>query len=121
MTDISKQLAAAAARGVDVVVFQNAREPINLRYRWRFRETRDSGIGEFKAAGYDALVVDQDGDSSWWHIKKDGTVIAESGNMYDGGGLYHFDAALLDCEMVLSSVVRARRNAMRRRWPLSRI
>lgn len=100
-------LQVLAARGVDVTVFMNVREPLGLRYKWEFSETRDTGIGIFKAAGYELRVWDLDGDQSEWELRRGKAVLAEGSDIGDGG-LYHFDACLLAAEAALSAEVKRR-------------
>lgn len=113
--DLIAALSEAAQRGVDVTIFTNDREPPPTKLKWRFWETSCAGYGEFKGAGYVVTVMDCDGDASQWWIKRRGELIAEGESVHDGGDFYHFDAALLDAEMVLSSLARAQRSRLQRK------
>jgi hypothetical protein len=104
---IFDDLAVAAARGVEVTVLTGHHEPVELRLPWRFWETRDSGCGEYRAAGYDLVVRDCDGDGSWWELRRGRLVIAK-GASYDWKPFYHFDACCLAAEAALFAAVRAR-------------
>jgi hypothetical protein len=108
MNDIIEVLAKAAERGVEVTIVTNHHEPVELTLRWRFWETRDTGCGDYRAAGYDLVVRDCDGDGSWWELRRGRTVIAE-GSSYDWKPFYHFDACCLAAETALRSEVRRRK------------
>lgn len=111
MTDIFDMLGEAAARGVEVTLITNDRPNPNLRFKWQFRNTRDTGIGSFKGAGIEARVYDLDGDASEWTLKRGRTVIAEGGT-YSCDPFYHFDACLLEAEAALLAAVRVYRAAL---------
>jgi hypothetical protein len=102
------QLAPAAARGVDVTIVTNSREVPALTLKWRFWETRDSGLGEFVGAGYKLFVQDCDGDGSRWTLERQGKVIAK-GESYAWEPHYHFDACCLAAEAALRAEVRRRK------------
>lgn len=106
MNNLMNMLAEAAARGVDVTLVTNHREPPPITLKWRFWETNDSGWGEFRGAGYLLKVRDCDGDFSTWYVKRGRDEIA-SGEM-GGYRPYHFDAALLAAEAAFRADVRAR-------------
>jgi hypothetical protein len=112
MNSLIDILASAADRGVEVTVITNHREPVELTLRWRFWETRDSGCGEYRAAGYDLIVRDQDGDGSWWELRR-GRVVYAHGSSYDFQPLYHFDACCLAAEAALRAEVAKRKDAIR--------
>lgn len=100
-------LSSAAARGVEVTLLISGGDEIDLRYRWTFSHGRDHGKGEFRGAGYHAIVFDYDGDQSEWTLKRRGTVIAEGSDIGDGD-YYHFDACLLAAEAALRADVLTR-------------
>ncbi len=114
MIDIMKHLEAAAARGVEVTVVTNHHQPVKLTLPWRFSETRDTGLGDYRAAGYDLVVRDCDGDASWWELRRGRTVIAKGGSS-DWKPFYHFDACCLAAETALRDDVRRRLAILRAR------
>lgn len=114
MSSIIDALAEAAARGVEVTVVTNYHAPVELTLQWRFWATRDSGCGEYRAAGYDLVVRDCDGDMSWWELRRGRTVIAK-GSTYDWKPFYHFDACCLAAEAALRAEVRRRVAELRAR------
>lgn len=107
-------LAEAAARGVQVTIITNHHEVPPLTLKWKFWNTRDSGCGEYMAAGYKLVVRDCDGDSSWWELRRGRSVIAK-GETYDWKPFYHFDACCLAAESALRAEVRRRLAELRRR------
>jgi hypothetical protein len=111
MIDILEVFSEAAARGVEVTIITSHHEPVQLTLPWRFWETRDSGWGEYRAAGYDLVVRDCDGDSSWWELRRGRTVIAK-GSSHDWKPFYHFDACCVAAEGALRSEVRRRKEAL---------
>lgn len=99
-------LAEAAKRGVEVTILTNLHpEPPPLRFKWDHALHRDCAISTFKGAGYSLRAVDQDGDASYWTLKRGKALLAE-GESWDWQPLYHFDACLLAAEQALLSEVR---------------
>jgi hypothetical protein len=111
-TVVMELLASAAARGVEVTIITNGHHPPPLTLPWRFKETRDTGLGDYRGAGYDLVVRDCDGDMSWWELRRGRTVIAK-GSTYDCRPYYHFDACLLAAEAALRADVRRRLEELR--------
>lgn len=107
--DLMKELAAAAARGVEVTVLTNDRSAPVLTLRWEFKTYNTHATGTFRGAGYDLYVIDKDGDASEWRLRRGKAVIAE-GETYEWQPFYHFDACLLAAEAALRAEV-ARRKA----------
>ena len=100
-------LAIAAARGIEVTVITNDSEPPPLRFKWNFRETSCTAIGRYRAAGYDLVVQDCDGDWSWWELRRGRDVLAK-GEAHEWEPYYHFDACLMASEAALMAEVRRR-------------
>jgi hypothetical protein len=116
--NLLEEFASAVARGVEVTILTNARDPIDLHYNWKFWETRDSGCGEVVGAGYRLVVRDCDGDSSWWELRRGREVLAK-GSSYDWKPYYHFDFCCLEAERALRSEVKRRKTALlTKRQPL---
>ena len=107
MSDLIDTLSEAAARGVEVTIIVNDHPAPVLRYKWQHNEYRDCAVSTFKAAGLEIRAVDQDGDASYWTLKRGKTVLAE-GEIWDWQPYYHFDAALMAAEAALLAEVRAR-------------
>lgn len=105
-------IAGAAARGVEVTVITNHREPCPLTLKWATWETRDSGWAAYRGAGYVLRVRDCDGEFSDWSLKRHGKVIAE-GQTSGSTPYYHCDAACLAAEAALRAEVRPRLAALR--------
>jgi hypothetical protein len=118
MTGIMDELAAAAARGVDVTIFTNHHEAPPLTLPWKFWNTRDSGCGEYRAAGYKLVVRDCDGDASWWELRR-GLVVIAKGETYEWKPFYHFDACCLAAESALRAEVRRRKAELLARRPVA--
>jgi hypothetical protein len=111
---VMDELGQAAARGIDVIILTNHREVPPLTLKWKFWETRDSGWGEYRAAGYRLLVQDCDGDASWWELRRGREVIAK-GATHECQPFYHFDACCLAAEEALRIEVRRRKMELRGR------
>jgi hypothetical protein len=107
MSKLTEALSGAAARGVEVTIFVNDHPAPVLRYKWQHKESRDCAVSTFKAAGLEIRAVDQDGDASYWTLKRGKTVLAE-GESWDCSPHYHFDACLLAAEAALLAEVRSR-------------
>lgn len=107
MSDLIDTLSEAAARGVEVTILVNDHPEPVLRYRWQHKEYRDCAVSTFKAAGFEIRAVDQDGDASYWTLKRGKSVLAK-GEIWDCNPYYHFDSALMAAEAALLAEVRAR-------------
>lgn len=79
--------------------------------KWRYEERRDGEIARFTAAGYALLVVDCDGDSSYWTLKHHRMVVAEGESASHVPN--HFFVCLQAAEEALRSAVAARLAVMR--------
>jgi hypothetical protein len=101
------ELSEAVARGVEVTIFVGGGPMPDLHYPWVFTHGRDHGKGKYRAAGYDLVVIDYDGDQSEWEVKRHGAIIARGSDIGDGD-YYHFDACLLAAEAALRADVRQR-------------
>ncbi len=112
--NLLEELSKAAARGVEVTILTNDHPPIALTLKWEFKDFNWGATGHFRGAGYDLHVVDEDGDSSWWVLKRGKTVIAKGGT-HDWKPYYHFDQCLLDAEAALRAEVARRRAELRGR------
>lgn len=98
----------AAARGVEVVIITRGGEAPELRFKWDHKEYRDCAVSKFRGAGFELIVVDMDGDASWWELRRGKEKLAK-GEVWDCQPYYHFDAALLQAEAALMSEARNRR------------
>ncbi len=68
--------------------------------KWTFKEYRCGETATFRAShGLSLYVQDQDGDSSWWELRKGKIVVAKGED--DGGNPPHFFACLRDAERAL--------------------
>jgi hypothetical protein len=102
------ELAAAAARGVEVTIITNARPtPPLLTLKWSEKVTSCSAVYRFRGAGLDLVVQDCDGDSSWWELRQGRTILAH-GESAEWQPLYHCDACLVAAEAALRAEVRRR-------------
>lgn len=111
MSDVMDALSKAAARGVEVTILVNDHPAPVLRFKWQHNEYRDCAISTYKAAGLEIRTVDQDGDASYWTLKRGKTELAK-GEIWDCQPYYHFDAALMAAEAALLAEVRARLSAL---------
>ena len=107
MIDLIKELAAAAARGVEVTIVTNGHNPPPLTLRWKHEEKWWGAISTYEGAGYRLVVIDRDGDDSEWELKRGKSVIA-AGRNHDNHPYYHFDACLLAAEGALRVEVKRR-------------
>lgn len=111
MINIMEVLSEAAARGVEVTIITNAREPVPLTLKWVFEEKWWGAVGKYRACGLDLYVADYDGDRSSWALWQGRTVLAE-GEDHGNQPYYHFDACLLAAEAALRAEVRRRRETL---------
>jgi hypothetical protein len=110
---IPEALVEAAARGVQVTIITNSHpEPPPLRFKWQHSVHRDCAISTFKGAGFEIRVVDQDGDASYWTMKRGKALISE-GESWDWEPYYHFDACRMAAEQALIDAARSRAQAIR--------
>ena len=68
-------------------------------FNWQFKEHRDGEIAKFRGAGFDAIVIDQDGDGSIWEVKRLGKIIAKGSDC--GFDPPHFFACLQAAETAI--------------------
>lgn len=101
-------LVSAAARGVEVIVITGGGgDAPTLRFNWDHQVYRDCAVSKYRAAGFDLIAVDMDGDGSWWELKRGKEKLAK-GEVWECQPYYHFDAALLEAESALMAAVRNR-------------
>ncbi|TJV51110.1 MAG: hypothetical protein E5Y01_16100 [Mesorhizobium sp.] len=114
MADLVSDLAAAAARGVEVIIITNEHPSPSLRFQWKHEGKWWGAISTFAAAGFELRVIDYDGDSSSWALMEGKTTIAH-GEAHECRPYYHFDACLLAAEEALRSEVSRRIGLLRAR------
>lgn len=105
---IMEALVSAAARGVEVTIITGGGgDAPTLRFNWDHKVYRDCAVSKYRAAGFDLIAVDMDGDGSWWELKRGKEKLAK-GEVWECQPYYHFDAALLEAEAALILEVRKR-------------
>lgn len=119
-----EELAPAAARGVEVTILigGGSEQPPSLSFAWDHKVYNDCAISRFRAAGYELIAQDCDGDRSWWKLKRGRAVLAEGGSIA-WFPMYHFDVCLMEAEAALRHEVRQRIAALsshKRTGPVTR-
>lgn len=78
--------------------------------KWEYREHRDGETARFRAAGFSLLVVDCDGDSSYWTLKHHGKILNEGESVSNVPD--HFHVCLQEAEKALRAAVADRRSSL---------
>lgn len=109
-----EMLASAAARGVEVVILTNDHPVPPLRLKWTHEEFWWGAKSRTRAAGFHLVVIDRDGDSSEWVLRRDGVVLAH-GETHECRPYYHFDNCMVAGEAALIEHARLRKAGVQRR------